>query len=746
MSPTPTEPVRLAVLTSGGDAQGMNAAVRAVVRTAIGLGAQPYGVYEGLAGLVGGGELIRPMSWFDVSNVLQRGGTSIGTARSKQFRERDGMKQAVSNLIGHGIDRLVVIGGDGSLTGTTELSEAWPDLTAELVSDGVITAQQAAAHPHLLLIGLVGSIDNDLVGLDMTIGADSALHRITEAIDALTSTAASHQRTFVVEVMGRRCGYLPLLSAVADNCDAAFIPEDPPTAGWEDRLCADLRAGRTAGRRDSIVLVAEGAVDEVGEPLGAERLKTVIEDRLHEDTRVTILGHVQRGGTPSAYDRWMSTMLGNAAAHLAVSSAPDAHPVVIGPRGGRVETVDLRRAVADTRALGQRLAAGDAQGAVQARGETFTELHALSWMLSRPPEPLAANAKRIGIIHAGGLAPGMNAITTALVRFGENAGYRMLGITGGFPGLVAGRIDELTWQDVDGWMCEAGAHLLTSRHVPTDDELYTVSRALEEAKLDGLVVVGGFNAFDVGRIFRTNHSKYPGLRLPLVVIPATIDNNVPGSSLCVGADSALNVIVESLDRLRASASANRRCFVVDVMGRTCGYLTLTAGLATGAEQVYLNETGISLPDVTGDAERMRKVFATGHRFFLVLRNEEANQRFTPELLGAAFAEAGDGLFDVRSLTLGHVQQGGTPSPFDRILAVRLVRRALDQLLGDVEMGSSAVHVIGATGGALVSTPISHLLDAVDETARRPLEQPWLARGLRVLREVNQMPAAVLDER
>jgi 6-phosphofructokinase 1 len=189
---------RIAVLTSGGDAQGMNAAVRAVVRTALDKGAEIYAVYEGYQGLVEGAERIREMDWDSVGGILQQGGTIIGTARSEEFRTWDGRVKAALNLIQHGIDRLIVIGGDGSLTGANVFRNEWPSLVAELAQSGQITTEQAAEHPNLLIVGMVGSIDNDFSGTEMTIGADSALHRITDAVDAITSTAASHQRSFIV--------------------------------------------------------------------------------------------------------------------------------------------------------------------------------------------------------------------------------------------------------------------------------------------------------------------------------------------------------------------------------------------------------------------------------------------------------------------------------------------------------------------------------------------------------------------
>ena len=222
---------RIGVLTSGGDAPGMNAAVRAVVRTGLRRGAEVWAITEGYKGMVEGGGAIRPLSWDAVGGILQQGGTVIGTARCPEFREREGRRRAAANLVAAGIDSLVVIGGDGSLTGASLFRQEWPELLAESVAAGTITPEQAAAHPALTIVGLVGSIDNDMVGTDMTIGADTALHRITQALDDLASTAASHQRSFVVEVMGRHCGYLALRGAIAGGADWVFIPESPPEDG-----------------------------------------------------------------------------------------------------------------------------------------------------------------------------------------------------------------------------------------------------------------------------------------------------------------------------------------------------------------------------------------------------------------------------------------------------------------------------------------------------------------------------------
>lgn len=718
---------RIGVLTSGGDAQGMNAAVRAVVRTGIHLGAEVYAIREGWQGAVDGGDGISRLDWDDVGSVLHRGGTVIGTARCQEFRERAGQLAAARHLLEHGIDRLIVIGGDGSLTGTDEFRRNWPDLVAELAREGQITQEVAEAHASLMIAGLVGSIDNDLVGTDMTIGADSALHRIVDAIDTIASTAASHQRSFVVEVMGRHCGYLPLMAAIAGGCDYVFVPEDPPADGWEDDMCELLRSGRAAGRRDSIVLVAEGAHDRHGTPITATQVKDLLAERLGEDTRVTILGHVQRGGSPSAYDRWMSTLLGYAAVQEVLEATPDSVPHILGVRHNRIAQIPLVEAVQQTREVARHVERQDYEAAVTARGASFGEMLAVFERMSRPPqtpEPIE-KAPRVAIVHAGGLAPGMNTAARAAERLGLTRGMNIIGVDGGFPGLIEGHVRELTWGDVEGWTGEGGAELGTRRRIPTVDELYALGRSIEKLEIDALLVIGGYNAYQAVHLLDSERGRYPAFDIPMMLVPASIDNNLPSSELSIGCDTALNSAVTALDAIKMSASASKRCFVVETMGRRCGYLALMSGLASGAERVYLHEEGITLAGLQQDVEEMIRAFRGGKRLFLTIRNERANDLYTTDFLARLFEEEGQSLFDVRQAVLGHVQQGGAPTPFDRILATRLVKHAVDGLAGQLAAEDTAARSVGLVDGVVTFAPVSRMPEQIDAENRRPREQWWL---------------------
>ena len=729
MLTTPQRPAKLAVLTSGGDAAGMNPAVRAVVRTGLNAGIDVYAVFEGLQGLVEGGDLIRPATSADVGGILYRGGTVLGTARCEAFRTRDGRRQAARNLVELGIDALVVIGGDGSLTGTNIFREEWPELLDELVERGEIERARADAHRRLTLVGMVGSIDNDMFGTDMTIGADTALHRITEAIDAIQSTASSHQRSFVIEVMGRHCGYLALMSALATGANFVLIPESPPdTDEWEESMCRALEAGRAIGRRSNIVIVAEGAQDMHGNPITAQHVKEVLEELSGEDTRVTSLGHVQRGGAPSAFDRYLSTVLGYAAVQH-VAAYPGAEPQLIGIRGHQIVNSPLMESVAKTRSVAQVIADQDYESAMEMRGGSFRDSFRMMRTMVRAhphaPEP-GQRRLRLVVLHGGGPAPGMNTAVRVAVRAGMDLGHTMLAVKRGFRGLARGDVEEMDWMSVSSWVGRGGAELGTSRSVASPELLADVAEQIEAHRIDGILMVGGWAGYQSAYELRKLADIHPALAIPVVCLPASINNDLPGSELSIGADTALNSIVSDVDKIKQSAVASRRSFVVEVMGHDCGYLALMSGLATGAERVYLPEEGVSLHDLEVDLEALKDGFEHGKRLGLVIRSEHADAVYTTSFIKALFEREGEGLFDVRGAILGHVQQGGDPSPFDRIQATRLawesVRHLVEQAIADVPTDA----MVGLHHGRIQFTPLAEFPSLVEADTHRPLEQGWMA--------------------
>lgn len=720
---------KIGILTSGGDAPGMNAALRSAVRVALDLGIEVYGIREGYRGMVEGGEMIQPLAWESVGGILHRGGTVIGTARCDEFKTRAGRLQAAKNLVEHGIDGLIIIGGDGSLTGGSVFRKEWPSLLEELIGSKQIAPESAEEYPALFFVGLPGSIDNDMVGTDMTIGADTALHRITDAVDIITSTASSHQRSFVVEVMGRNCGYLAMMGALAAGADWLFIPEVPPhPESWRDEMCAALKAGREAGRRDSIVIVAEGALDQAGNPITTQEIKETLEESLGEDTRITVLGHYQRGGSPSAFDRNLGTMLGHAAVKTLLDTKPEDPPRLIGMRGNRVESSPLMDCVDLTQRIAAYAAENKFDKVLELRGAGFKRTYEiLQTLLQAGPSTAQEERKgyRIALMHSGAPAPGMNTVVRTAVRWGANRGLTMLGIQNGFRGLIRGDIQELTWMDVRGLVSLGGAEIGTNRYIPTNGDYYAIARSIEEYQIDALLVVGGEAGYDgVFEIF-SRQKEFPNFQIPIICLPATIDNDRPGSELSIGSDTALNSIVQAVDQIKQSAVASRRCFVVETMGRYCGYLALMGGLATGAERVYIHEEGITLKDLEEDVDHLITGFNEGKRLGLMIRNERAHPVYTTDFMVRLFEVEGKELFDVRQAILGHLQQGGNPTPFDRIQGTRLAVRSIDSLIENLESGEHPHVFIGLEGGRIQFTSMDDYTKLEDWEFGRPKKQWWM---------------------
>lgn len=715
-------------MTSGGDAPGMNAAVRAVVKTALYNGIEVFAFHQGYQGMVDGGESIKKMDWGSVGGILHKGGTKIGTARCMEFRERAGRLKAAQNLIERQIDNLVVIGGDGSLTGANLFREEWPSLLEELLKSKNITKQQAEQHPMLRIVGLVGSIDNDLSGTDMTIGADTALRRIAEALDAISSTAASHQRTFVVEVMGRNCGYLALMSALSSGADYVLIPERPPEVDdWAQELSDKIAANKKAGKKKSLIIVAEGAKDKLGNPIKSFHVVEELKKRIDEDARLTILGHVQRGGAPTAFDRYMSTVVGYAAVQHLVEDEADQESKIIGLQKNRIKAIPLMESIQKTQSIVDRIENKEFDEAIELRGGSFKEsLETFNTLSRAVPKPHSEDEESLNILvmNTGTLAPGMNIAVRTAVRLGIDKGHKVFGVRNGFKGLINNDIEELNWMDVEDWTATGGSELGTNRKIPENRDFYDIAKNIEAMNIHAMLIIGGWGGFEAAHNFIQKRNEFHAFDIPIVCLPASINNNLPGTDFSVGADTALNSIIDAVDKIKESAVAHKRVFVVEVMGRYCGYLATLSGLATGAERVYLHENGVTLQDLQNDVNMFKKAFEEGKRMGLVVKSEYANSIYTTPFISALYEEDGGDVFDVRQSILGHVQQGGNPSPFDRAIATKLAAKSIDFLVKKSSKDKHDVVSIGLHGGRIDYRNLEDLKKFADLQFYRPKEQWW----------------------
>ena len=321
---TPTKEIkRIAVFTSGGDAPGMNAAVRAIVRNAVHNDLHIYGIMRGYEGMIDGN--IRRLETTDVSNIIHRGGTILKTARSQRFLTPEGRKKAYENLIDNDIDALIAIGGNGTFTGAVKFMEEYPSIP---------------------ILGLPGTIDNDLYGTDFTIGFDTAVNTSVQAVDKIRDTADSHTRLFFVEVMGRHSGYIALHTGIGGGAGGVLIPEEETTI---DDLVRLLKRGAKRAKLFSIVIVAEG--NHMGTVYDiAKKVEEQID--IYDDIKVTVIGHLQRGGSPSSFDRVLASILGFSAVEALLQGKTG---MMVGVKNNSIQFTPFHEAITKRKSLNKDL-------------------------------------------------------------------------------------------------------------------------------------------------------------------------------------------------------------------------------------------------------------------------------------------------------------------------------------------------------------------------------------------------------
>ncbi|KAK3703142.1 6-phosphofructokinase, alpha subunit [Vermiconidia calcicola] len=721
-------------MTSGGDSPAS--------------GCTSYAVFEGYQGLVDGGEMIREMKWEDVRGWLSEGGTLIGTARCKAFMERPGRLKAANNMIEKGINALVICGGDGSLTGADKFRNEWPSLMDELVEKKMRTADDVKPYKHLNIVGLVGSIDNDLSSTDATIGCYSSLQRICQSIDFIDATAFSHQRAFVIEVMGRHCGWLALMAGVSCGADFVFIPENPPTENWEEEMCNIIKRHREMGKRKTIVIVAEGAHDRKLNHIHPKMVEELLSTRIGLDTRITTLGHVQRGGPPCAYDRMLATLQGVEAVKAVLEATPETVSPVICIVENKIVRRELVKAVQLTQEVAKAIERKDFEAAMKGRDAEFEEYwQAFNITTATDKSDMLLPKEqrmRVGIIHVGAPAGGMNAATRAAVAYCLTKGHTPVALHNGFPGLCRhhddlplGSVRDIKWLDAEQWASRGGSEIGTNRGLPSED-FKTTAFCFGKYQIDALFVVGGFEAFTAVSELRRAREQYDAFKIPMVVLPATVSNNVPGTEFSIGSDTCLNALIEYCDAIRQSASASRRrVFVVETQGGASGYIATIAGLSIGALAVYTPEEGIHLNMLVEDIKFLKEQFGKdkGHARSgkIILRNEKASKVYTTEFIANIIKEESEGRFDARFAVPGHVQQGGTPSPMDRVRAVRFGVKSLQYLesfagksrqeIADDPMSAALIGIRGARVKFTSMEKIERV--ETDWKDRRPKDEFWM---------------------
>uniref|UniRef100_A0A8C2ZNY0 Phosphofructokinase, platelet n=1 Tax=Cyclopterus lumpus TaxID=8103 RepID=A0A8C2ZNY0_CYCLU len=687
----------------------MNAAVRAVVRMGIYVEAKVYFIHEGYQGMVDGGDNIKEATWESVSSMLQVGGTVIGSARCKEFRGREGRLKAAHNLVQRGITNLCVIGGDGSLTGANLFREEWSGLLEELLQQGLIDEEAARSNSELHIVGMVGSIDNDFCGTDMTIGTDSALHRIIEVVDAIMTTAQSP--------LGFHCLYLALVSALACGADWVFIPEMPPKDGWEDSMCQKLSEVTNAhkSKRLNIIIVAEGAIDSHNKAITPDYIKDLVVRCLGFDTRVTILGHVQRGGTPSAFDRVLASRMGVEAVLALLEASATTPACVVSLVGNQAVRLPLMECVQMTQEVQKAMDEKKFEEAVRLR-----EVYGLN----------KESSFNVAVLNVGAPAAGMNAAVRAAVRVGITEGHKMFAVSDGFEGFYKGECPFYRVSYSNSIKTFLHARTLPGKH------LDKIAEQIKIHNINALLVIGGFEAY-VGLLeLSAARGQYSELCVPMVMVPATVSNNIPGSDLSIGSDTALNAITDTCDRIKQSASGTkRRVFIIETMGGYCGYLASVGGLAAGADTVYIYEEPFDIRDLQANVEHLTQKMKTSIQRGLVLRNENSNENFTTDFIYQLYTEEGKGVFDCRKNILGHMQQGGAPSPFDRNFGTKIAAKAIQWITKTLKESYKGGRVftnsedtaclLGMRRRALVFQPVSQLRDETDFVHRIPKEQWWL---------------------
>lgn len=717
----PKEKVRnIAVVTSGGDAPGMNPAIRAAVRTGIKWDANVYGIYYGYEGMIQ--DNIKLLEWNNTNSIIDEGGTILFSARSKGFREKESRKEAVFNLAKRKIEGMLVLGGDGSIQGGTILRNEFHEHVEALIKEGRLPEDTPKT---LNLVAIPASIDNDIPYTDISLGADTALHRVVESVDSVITTMISHDRIFVMEVMGRDCGWIALMSAFATGADFVFIPE-APNNNWKEDMISSIQEVRSKGKKGIFVIVSEGAIDENKNKITSQEIVNHLITKTSVEVKLLKLGHLQRGGAPSAFDRISGTLLAIKATEYLLSG-PEKDPVLVSCQSGSFQFTPLDDFFNSKARIVKYQENGEFPKIMGERDVYFKRALALYEQLRH--KKLSTNVKKkIGILHCGGRAGGMNTTLNAVVRYAKSLGNDVIVFQDGFDGLLNEQFTIPKEYEYVSHIASGGSAIGTG--VPRFDDADKVMEILLKLKITSLILIGGSSGLLMIEIL-SKIIKERNIRIDLVLIPSTTANNVPGTELSLGCDTALNCIAKACEVLRLSSmSMKRNVFILEVHGGNCGFLSLMGGIAAGAFDAFIPERKYLIGHLSDTAKRIRYKYKDGARTpLLLIRNEKTFTSLSTDAFSTLLKCDSDFLFDTKYCVLGYLQQGANPSPMDRINSTVLGIKALDLIFKtDTEKIAEKefyVGVIGIQGKSVIFTDIDDAMKNFDREKLVDKNPFWL---------------------
>ena len=674
---------KIAIMTSGGDAPGMNAALKGAVRAALNEGWEVYGIRDAYKGLVTGGDYITPLDWVDVNYSFREGGTFLGSARFNDLKGNtpdavELRQQALLNLKNLGINGLIVIGGDGSLNGAQSLHDTLKEL-------GEKSARFAGM--DLPIVGIPGSIDNDIPYTDMSIGADTTLNTIVECIDKLRDTATSHQRVIIVEVMGRRRGYLAVLSGLATGADRAFIREEKIGQKELNTMLSTLRDSFSHGQKAGIIVRAEGAAFSTN--FIKETIDVLLEPK--REVRETVLGHLQRGGTPTVFERSLAIRMGVMAIDLLKKKFKQ--PQMVGLNQNRLKNTSLEKIIKT---------AASTQFQDKLSPNTLSSF-SLSKKLEKPPEGIDGKLS-IAILTDGNNVSGMNMAIRAVARLAINKGIDVKGIKGGFAGLLKGPVNiiSLDWAmlEMKSILRRAGTLLGVSPDLfgLTKENAVNIKKTLKNSNINGIIVIGNKQTYDHANML------VEAVNIPIVGIPADLNCNLPGTDWVVGMDSALNDLLRGIDRAADAAHVKGKITIIHIKGEFCTCGIMSAALSGGVEGLIIDDgtgkEGIesfkkSINDRISEIKKLIDMGKSSATIILFSRQSEKGVD-SLGLLKNTIAAA-EIKMELNVIPLETSYSGIVPTAFDRVLGKRLGEKAFLSLINKMENAIPEMSIVGIKG-------------------------------------------------